>query len=137
MELHRSRDEDELEVMQCNGDENGAVVKQSSPVNEVPVMQRCSQEVKAEEKRRSGEEAEAGEMQGNHEEDESVERHISGRGRGDAEQLPRRRRRGEALKQQRGGYPGATPPSGRPTGKCPQRPWTRATVPGTSLCHAR
>ena len=48
MDIHRSRDEDEAEEMQCSSDEAGAVVKQrSGPVKEPAVMQRCSQEDKA------------------------------------------------------------------------------------------
>ena len=50
MEMHRSRDEDEAEEMQCSSDEDGAMVEQRrGPVNEAAVMQRCSQEHKDEE----------------------------------------------------------------------------------------
>ena len=55
---------------------------------------------------RSGEEAEDGKMQGNNEEDEALEKHTSRKGRGHAEQRPRRRRRGETVKQRRGGARG-------------------------------
>ena len=42
MEMHRGRDEDEAEQMQCSSHEDGAVGRQNSgPVNEATVMHRC------------------------------------------------------------------------------------------------